>query len=172
MALPYAQTRYPAALLLLLCSLLFASALSAATGVVEPLSLAAELTVRPGAEPGQATNNAYAHSGEQKRNPFSATTKLMRQTDGPAATSSGPVFEPQGQSGTMPKMRLRGRIQGANGGVVALLEIGGSNVYIVREGDTVGLHEFGLNAVIRIKQISKLDVVIESGSLGQLIIVR
>lgn len=69
-------------------------------------------------------------------------------------------------------MRLRGLLHGADGDMVALLQIGDDQVHIVREGDTVGLHEIGIDSVIRVKQISRLHLVIESGSLDHLIIVR
>ena len=112
--------------------------------------------------------------GEIRRDPFSATGKIMNQKIKPALkrTLTDLGFDPQHQPDAIPRMRLKGQIQGAEGEVVALLEIEDGHVYIVREGDTVGLHEFGYNAVIRVQKIDRLHLVIESGSLGQLIIVR
>lgn len=81
-------------------------------------------------------------------------------------------FTPVKQPEKMPKMRLRGHLQGQNGEVVALLELVGGDVYIVREGDTVGLHDFGIDSVVRVQKISRLHLVVESGSLNQKIIVR
>jgi hypothetical protein len=170
-------TKYLAALMLLVCSLLFASFSQAAGDgaekVTEPRPLGLDLMVIPIEETGKAKNTTNANAGVQQRNPFAVTDKLTRQIERPATpTSSGPVFTPQEQSGAIPKMRLRGHLQGADGEVVALLEIEGGDVHIVREGDTVGLHGFGFDSVIRVKKINRLHVVIESGSLGQLIIVH
>jgi hypothetical protein len=90
-----------------------------------------------------------------------------------ASLASESEFTPvKQQSGKMPKMRLRGHLQGRDGEVVALLELVGGDVYIVREGDTVGLHDFGIDSVIRVQKISRLHLVVESGSLKQNIIVR
>ncbi|MDR1728120.1 MAG: hypothetical protein LBT74_09415 [Acidobacteriota bacterium] len=72
----------------------------------------------------------------------------------------------------IPKMRLRGHLKVRGGETIALLEIVGGGVHIVREGDTVGLYDLGLDSVIRIRKIDKLHLVVESGSLGKTIIVR
>lgn len=170
-------TKYLAALMLLVCSLLFAAFSQAAgdggAGGTEPRPLGLELMVIPVPETGKAKQASNASAGEPQRNPFAVTDKLTRLTERPATpVSSGPAFTPLGQSVAIPKLRLRGHLRGADGKVVALLEIGGGAVHIVREGDTVGLHEFGFDSVIRIKEISRLHLVIEAGSLGQLIIVR
>lgn len=42
----------------------------------------------------------------------------------------------------------------------------------MREGDTVGLHDFGIDSVIRVQKISRLHLVVEAGQLNQMIIVR
>lgn len=109
---------------------------------------------------------------QSARDPFSASDKLTARTDKPRPRPAGPQFTPREQAVKIPKMHLRGHLQGKNGQVIALLEIEGGGVYLVRENDTVGLHEFGYDSVIRIKQINRLYLVIESGSLGKAIIVR
>jgi len=112
------------------------------------------------------------------RNPFSASGALkqlaMQPKPDPSAPQAGPVFTPKTAiiEQKLPEMRLRGHLRGTNGEMVALLQIGDGNVHIVREGDTVGLYEAGQDTVIRVKQISRLHLVIESGSLDRLIIVR
>jgi hypothetical protein len=116
------------------------------------------------------TGNA-APSAQTGRDPFSATGKLATQKDAPVQTPAGIVFTPKEQ-GKIPRMTMRGHLQGKNGEVIALLEIDKGGVYMVREGDTVGLNDLGVNSVIRVKEISRLHLVIESGSLGQLFIVR
>lgn len=105
------------------------------------------------------------------RNPFSVTDYLSPKKQQKKAVVV-PSFKRVEKPAEMPKMRLRGHIHGQDGDEVALLEIEGGSVHIVREGDTVGLHEFGYDSVIRVKQISRLHMVLESGTLGQVFIVR
>jgi hypothetical protein len=109
------------------------------------------------------------------RNPFAPSARLLTLKDQPSAAASlvaESEFTPVKQAEKMPKMRLRGHLQGRDGEVLALLELVGGDVYIVREGDTVGLHDFGIDSVIRVQKISRLHLVVESGSLNQKIIVR
>lgn len=120
------------------------------------------------------TGEQQPGSEEQKRDPFAVTGELVTQNNQPVqkrVSSSGHVFTPK-QEIKLPQMSLRGHLKGNDGVVIALLQIGKGQVHIVREGDTIGLHEFGLNTVVRVKKISRLQLIIESGSLGQLIIVR
>nr|WP_321465079.1 hypothetical protein [uncultured Desulfobulbus sp.] len=113
-----------------------------------------------------------------QRNPFAATEKLRELRANPPAepkvvpSNEGLAFVPSKQELKIPKMRLRGHLQGGNGEVLALLEVTGGDTYIVREGDTVGLHDLGIDSVLRIRKISRLHVVVEAGSLNQMIIVR
>lgn len=121
-------------------------------------------------------NSAYDPIGRQqnlpRRDPFSKTPELIQESVQPTVRQVSPVFRPMTQQIKLPKMFLRGHMTDRNGEVVALLDIEGDEVHIVREGDTIGLHELGLDSVIRIKKISRLHLVIESGSLGQMLIVR
>ncbi|WDP92777.1 MAG: hypothetical protein HUN04_24870 [Desulfobacter sp.] len=113
-----------------------------------------------------------------RRDPFGASEKLRRAKEGPLQPAARPRperfgFKPRAeQPKEMPKMKLKGHLKGRNGEVVALLEIKGGDVYIVREGDTVGLHDLGIDSVIRIQEISRRHLVVESGTLGTVIIVR
>ena len=121
----------------------------------------------------QSGPDAALEEGEG-RDPFSPTRKLVSRTVKPALNNafSETLFEPEERPAAIPKMRLRGHLRGKEGEVVALLEIQGGSVHIVREGDTVGLYDIGYDAVIRIKEISRLHLVIETGTYGKLIIVR
>lgn len=111
------------------------------------------------------------------RNPFATTDKLRELKIKPpeqeaVPSNEGLAFTPTKQEVKIPKMRLRGHLQGINGEVLALLEVTGGDTYIVREGDTVGLHDLGIDSVLRVRKISRLHLVIEAGSLNQMIIVR
>ena len=124
--------------------------------------------IPPSAE--ASSNVTMASSG---RDPFSPSEKLLNLQAVPAKDRlARQQFTPMMQMKNMPKMRLKGHLHGEGDEVVALLEIEGSGVHIVREGDTVGLHELGYDSVIRIQKVSRLHLVIEAGSLSKLIIVR
>lgn len=117
------------------------------------------------------------------RDPFGMTERLKRVSTGGA---EGVQFVPSpGLPGTgeVPQMRLRGilrmgsRAQGSGGGegegtVAAILEVAGAGTHIVREGDTVGLQRLGSSAVVKVLRVDRLSMVVEVGSLGQVIIVR
>ncbi len=72
----------------------------------------------------------------------------------------------------VPKMRMLAYLRGKGGEPVALLEVENGQVHVVREGDAVGLHEFGSASVVSIKRIDRLHLVVEVGTLGRVIIVR
>jgi hypothetical protein len=69
-------------------------------------------------------------------------------------------------------MSLKGMIRGQEGDVAALLDIAGNGVHMVRVNDTISLHGIGRDVVVQVKAIDHLSLVIEVGSLGQVIIVR
>ena len=102
---------------------------------------------------------------DKRRNPFALTDRLIR------AANNGDFSLMQKNSDEIPPMYLRGLIKGDDGDIVALLEIEKA-IHIVRAGDTVGLNDLGINTVIRIKKINRLNVIVETGTMGQLIIVR
>ena len=106
------------------------------------------------------------------RNPFSATPSMVPKKEAPVPKVVTDLFTSKPTPLSMPKMCLRGQLSSSEGDAVALLEIAGGGVHIVREGDTVGLHELGIDSVLLVKKIGRLHLVVESGSLGQLIIVR
>ena len=113
-------------------------------------------------------------AAEGTRDPFAISPTLESYAAQSGVPGSRPVFTATPQPQSMPKMRMRmrGYLKSENGEHVALLEIIGGSVHIVREGETVGLYEIGLDAVIRIQTIDRLHMVVETGKLGQLIIVR
>lgn len=188
------QTPCPAACLLLLFLLCASSASAtgpappgaghkpaASSPAPAPVPVGARLKVVPVAEGGAGQNKhtidgtaaAGTPPGTPERNPFSATGRMTGPSAGGGYSGRyGLDFTPAEQAGGMPKMRLRGQLHGADGKSVALLEIEGSGVHIVREKDTVGLQELGIDQAIRIKKITRLHVVVEAGSLGRLIIVH
>ena len=111
------------------------------------------------------------HSGyrDGKRDPFSPTNQMLEFS---SRREGGLQFQPLNQAVEVPLMHLRGLVQDKDGKLAALLEIENSGIHVVREGDTVGLYDMGSNSVVRVRKINRLNLVVEAGSLGQLIIVR
>ncbi len=115
-----------------------------------------------------------APSNEVERNPFEPTSELVQVQASPPSVT-GTRFVPRQQAAPaqqLPKMWLRGHLQDAREEIIALLEVEDAGVYIVREGDNVGLHALGVDSVLRVVQIDRLQVVVETGSLGKMVIIR
>ena len=103
---------------------------------------------------------------EAERDPFAL--------GGRAVTNSGGLrFRPQ-SANSLPELRLRGIVNGADGTRVGLLQIGNAHVYMVKAGDTISLRGGGSNSntVINVREINQLTLIVESGTLGEVIIVR
>jgi len=150
-----------------------AGAVPGDSDIVQPQPL---LSLDQGEIPATATGILGSLGGSQgPRNPFAPSARLLLLKDQPnaaAALVAQSEFTPVKQPDKVPTMRLRGHLQGKDGEVLALLELVGGDVYIVREGDTVGLHDFAIDSVIRVQKIDRLHLVVEYGSLNQRIIVR
>lgn len=73
----------------------------------------------------------------------------------------------------IPKMRLRGFVtpEGSKE-MLALLEITGSGVFMVREGDEINIDPRQPASAIRIADINRLSVTIETGTLGRIRVLR
>ena len=120
----------------------------------EPASLAA-----PAAQPGATDADVPVVD------PFAVTTV----TSG----NSGVAFTRQPTS-NVPRLELRGIVWSESNDRIGLLQVGNEGVYMVREGDTVSLRtgRGAGNTVLSIKEISKIAVLVETGVLGEVIIVR
>ncbi|MDZ7753593.1 MAG: hypothetical protein U5S82_18600 [Gammaproteobacteria bacterium] len=108
---------------------------------------------------------------EGRRNPFAPTSLILAAIERRGGSAANLALQPARQAIAIPRMHLRGLVNDGTD-LAALLEIENAGIYIVREGDTVGLYEMGSNAVIRVREINRLNLVVEAGSLGQLFIVR
>lgn len=109
-------------------------------------------------------------SNEGKRDPFSMTGYLWRAAQNSSGKDLNFVagYDPEVE---LPKMRLRGLMKQEHR-TAALLDIEGIGVHVVYEGDSVGLHQLGVNSVIKIRKFDGLSLVVETGSYGQVLIVR
>lgn len=73
----------------------------------------------------------------------------------------------------IPKMRLRGFVTpDGSKEMLALLEITGSGVFMVREGDEINIDPRQPASAIRIADINRLSVTIETGTLGRIRVLR
>jgi hypothetical protein len=110
------------------------------------------------------------------RDPFSPS-RLMYEQAGATSNMDADVFgfRPATENADIqiPKMRLRGFItpEGEQE-ELALLEITGSGVYMVREGDEINIDPRQPANAIRISEISRLSVTIETGTLGRIRVLR
>ncbi len=117
---------------------------------------------------------------EEKRDPFMPSGLMQEKNKAlvrnkeqkNVVAGDGMVFVPSDLPGKMPKMSLRGHIRDDSNRVIALIDIEGGGLHMVTEGDTIGLQDMGYDTFIRIKKIGRRHLVVESGALGKLFIVR
>ena len=75
----------------------------------------------------------------------------------------------QARALALPKMKLKGFIRKPNQVVLALLDVTGHGIHIVRKGDSVSL---GGKGMIKIVDINNMSLTIESGEVESRIVVR
>ena len=112
------------------------------------------------------------------RDPFSMTKSLAKLTEPEISLAqdtpyAGVDFKNSEFSMTLPKLTLKGVVFKKNiEEPLALLDIGGHGVHMVRIGDEIGFNPASPKQVLKIKKISRLNVIVEVGTLGDLIVVR
>lgn len=110
------------------------------------------------------------------RDPFTPSMLMFEQA-GTVSNINSDAFgfrpAPDDHNMTIPKMRLRGFItpEGSQE-ELALLEISGSGVFMVREGDEINIDPRQPTNAIRITEISRLSITIETGTLGRIRVLR
>ena len=104
---------------------------------------------------------------EPARNPFAAPPGVR----GPGEEETT-QFVPRDRPAGVPPLSLRGYIEDSEGKACALLDVGGKQVYLVREKDEVSIPQGGENLVLRITRISNLSLELELGELRRLVVVR
>ncbi|MFT6088269.1 MAG: hypothetical protein ACJA11_003545 [Glaciecola sp.] len=105
------------------------------------------------------------------RDPFTATKKMVEQASVENGTSTD--FQISSLVQTLPKLSLRGIImQAQKSSPLALLDIAGNGVHMVRIGDEISFNAADPKQVLKIQSITRLSVTVEIGTLGDLIIVR
>lgn len=110
------------------------------------------------------------------RDPFTPSMLMFEQAGTVSNINSDAFgFRPAPDDHTMeiPKMRLRGFITpDGSQEELALLEISGSGVFMVREGDEINIDPRQPTNAIRITEISRLSITIETGTLGRIRVLR
>jgi hypothetical protein len=103
---------------------------------------------------------------EPERDPFAASDR-MREGAGDRSR-----FVPTEAPPALPGLALRGYVEDEEGITVALLEVEGKNTYLVRKDDTVSLPRAGQNLVMRVIEVTNLELHVEIGELRRVVVVR
>jgi hypothetical protein len=111
------------------------------------------------------------------RDPFAMTRELRKagtkDDDNNNQAYSDYKFKSPSLSVKLPRLTLKGVIfQQGSDQPLALLEVANQGVYVVRLNDEIGFNPSDPGQVIKIKKISNLNIIVEVGTLGDLIIVR
>lgn len=119
--------------------------------------------VSPAKEPAEAPAGPDEEPG---RDPFAASDR-MQQGGGDRSR-----FVPAEAPPSLPGLALKGYVEDEGGNAVALLEVDGKSTYLVRKDDTVSLPRAGQNLVMRVVQLTNLELHVEVGELRRVVVVR
>lgn len=158
------------------------SAAAAQTGSLDQLPQVTELLQRhktllreteESVEPGRpTTKEAHATRAPQTkesglshaRDPFALTTLILQ---GGGAYQGG-----DGAAARLPVLRLRGLAHHSGQAGLALIEVEGSGIYMLRVGEIVTLRSDQTPLTLRLKRIHPSSIEIEAGSSQQVVVVR
>lgn len=134
------------------------------------LSLVFPVSVSTAKTKSQNQQQAYAPT----RDPFTTSDKMYSEVGSQSAirASNGQGFVPGYGTQVVPKMRLKGFVTKGNKKAAALLDVEGAGVYLVSEGDEIGLQATGQNSVIKIIKVDNNGVRVQAGQVNQVIVVR
>lgn len=120
------------------------------------------------------THDVSAEEMMPFRDPFTPSP-LMYQIRGTELDrfSSVGTFNPNGAiAADIPDMRLRGFVADDTEKMLALLEVVGRGVFMVREGDEININPRRPSEAIRITSITRLGVTVETGTIGKIRILK
>lgn len=108
------------------------------------------------------------------RDPFTTSDRMYAEIGNQSAqrAGNGMGFVPGYGAQTAPKMRLKGFVTKNNKKAAALLEVEGAGVFLVSEGDEIGLQALGQSSVLKIIKVDANGVRVQSGQVNQVIVVR
>ena len=112
---------------------------------------------------------------EINRDPFAPTEQILSSVVSSYSNDDRPAFVSSGALTRLPPLKLRGIVKpGDQSTVVALLEVGGSGkqIHMVKIGDEIAFDRSDPSLVFKIREIDRLSVIVEVGTLGDVIIVR
>jgi hypothetical protein len=112
---------------------------------------------------------------ETTRNPFAPTEQILSGMVPSYTDDSRPTFVSSDMLTRLPPLKLRGIVKpGDQSTVVALLEVGGGSkqIHMVKIGDEIAFDRSDPSLVFKIREINRLSVIVEVGTLGDMIIVR
>ncbi len=105
------------------------------------------------------------------RDPFTVTPEMIGKTK--PQDNDVLAFQPVRGAMRLPALKLRGVITRTKGSEpLALLEIGGHDVYMVNRGDEISFDPTQPGQVLKVKSIARLSVVVEVGTVGDIMVVR
>ncbi len=109
-----------------------------------------------------------------QRDPFTTSDKMYGEVGVQSAQKANNAqgFMPGYGNQVVPKMRLKGFVTKGNKKAAALLDVEGAGVYLVSEGDEIGLQATGQNSVIKIIKVDNNGVRVQAGQVNQVIVVR
>lgn len=129
----------------------------------------------------KAVGMAYANVGAGSgvivmRDPFSEPQTNQRNgkqglLEG-LVNSFGQGFRRTPGGANVPKLQFKGYIDRGDSKPMALLQIAGSRVHLVKEGDEINVDPSNPRQAIRITKISRLSITVETGTLGQMKVLR
>lgn len=124
--------------------------------------------------PVQSNYGAAAEGYAEPRDPFTTSERMYAEVGNQAANlaGSGQGFVAGYGPQTVPKMKLKGFVNRGVKKIVALLEVEGAGVYLVSEGDEIGLQAIGQNSVIKVIKVDANGVRVQAGRVNQVIVVR
>jgi hypothetical protein len=123
-------------------------------------------------ESGEVPYNPEGMSRTRYRDPFALTQRMIDEANLNSGQKPTEFIQQAVTRLNIPDIALKGIVQTKEGTRAAMIGIGPKRTYVVRETDSVSLSEFKQDTVLFIKEINRLSVVIEVGSLGQSIILR
>lgn len=119
--------------------------------------------------------SAQANETIVMRDPFSEP-QSVQQVDGEESgilSVFGSGFRRTPDSVTVPKLLFKGYVdRGKTEAPMALIQVAGNRVHMVKEGDEINIDPANPRHAIRITKISRLSITVEAGTLGQMKVLR
>ena len=124
-------------------------------------------------------NNFYLNQSnlptpQEIRDPFTPSELMFEVASKQSGTAgiNAYGFMRTPSNSAIPKMRMRGYVSQGKDTPLALLEVAGVRTFLIREGDEINIDPSQPNSAIRITEITRLSVTVETGTLGSIRVQR